>query len=70
MASNTAIVKTADTLFYLKDDAELMVIRPSLEKLDVIRRYFVADSATWAQPLFSGKAIFVKDTSTLARWTY
>ena len=70
MAANAAIVKTADTLFFLNDDAELIVLPPSSDGFAPIRRYSVADSPTWAQPVISGRAIFVKDASTLARWTY
>jgi hypothetical protein len=34
-----------------------------------LKRYKVADSATWAQPLITGNRIFVKDVSTLTLWT-
>jgi outer membrane protein assembly factor BamB len=68
-AANTAVVKAGDLLFLLNDDAELIVARSSREKLDVLKRYTVADSATWAQPAISGNRIFVKDVSTLSLWT-
>jgi hypothetical protein len=29
----------------------------------------VADSATWAQPVLSGRRILVKDVSTLTLWS-
>jgi hypothetical protein len=35
----------------------------------LLKRYTVADNATWAQPTISGKRIFVRDTSWLALWT-
>ena len=34
-----------------------------------LRRYTVADTATWAQPTISGHRVFIKDTSTLT-WTF
>ena len=68
-ASNTAIVKAADLLFLLNDDAELIVMRASRAGFDPFRRYTVADSATWAQPAISGNRVFVKDASTLTLWT-
>ena len=34
-----------------------------------LKRYTVAESATWAQPTLSGKRIFVKDVSALTLWT-
>ena len=33
------------------------------------RRYSVADSPTWAQPVISGSRVFVKDLTNLALWT-
>jgi outer membrane protein assembly factor BamB len=68
-ATNTAIVKAGDLLFLLNDDAELIVARSSQVAFEPLRRYTVADSATWAQPAISGNRIFVKDVSTLALWT-
>ena len=70
IAANTAVVKAADTLFFLKDDAELIVLKANPERFDPVRTYRVADSATWAQPLISGRRIFVKDTRSLTLWMY
>jgi hypothetical protein len=68
-ATNAAIVRAGDLLFVLKDDAELIVARSSPTGVEPLRRYSVADSATWAQPVISGNRVFVKDASTLALWT-
>jgi outer membrane protein assembly factor BamB len=68
-ATNTAVVKAGDLLFLLNDDAELIVARSSLKGFEPVKRYTVADSATWAQPAISGNRIFVKDVSSLALWT-
>lgn len=68
-ATNTAIVKTADVLFLLNDDAELIVARGRPTGLETIRTYTVANSPTWAQPVVSGRSIFVKDLTALALWT-
>jgi outer membrane protein assembly factor BamB len=68
-ATNSAVVKAGEVLFFLNDDGELIVARSNPEKLDVIRRYTVADSATWAQPTISGRRLFVKDLTALALWT-
>ena len=38
--------------------------------LEPIRRYTVAESATWAQPAISGNRVYVKDLSALALWTF
>jgi hypothetical protein len=69
-ATNAAILRAGDVVFLLKDDAELIVARPSATGLDPVKRYTVADSATWASPTVAGNRMFVKDTSALALWTW
>ena len=69
-ASNAAIVKAGETLFVLEDDAELIVGRTSEAGFEEVRRYDVADTATWAHPTISGNRVFIKDTSTLTLWTF
>jgi len=68
-AANTAVVKAGDLLFLLNDDAELIVARSNRAGFTPLKRYTVADSATWAQPAISGNRVFIKDTSSLALWT-
>jgi len=68
-AANTAVVKAADLLFLLDDDGELIVARASRAAFEPLKRYVVADSATWAQPAITGNRIFVKDANTLTLWT-
>jgi outer membrane protein assembly factor BamB len=68
-ATNAAIVRAGGLLFMLKDDAELIVAKASASGFEPVKRYTVADSATWAQPVISGNRLFVKDVSTLALWT-
>jgi outer membrane protein assembly factor BamB len=68
-ATNTAIVKAGELLFFLNDDAELIVARSNRNSFEPLQRYTVADSATWAQPAISGNRIFVKDVASLSLWT-
>jgi outer membrane protein assembly factor BamB len=68
-AENAAVVKAGDLLFLLKDDGELVVARADRAKFDVVKRYTVATSATWAQPAISGGRILIKDTRSLTLWT-
>jgi outer membrane protein assembly factor BamB len=68
-AANTAIAKAGDLLFLLNDDAELIVARGNATAITPLKRYTVADSATWAQPAISGNRLFIKDVSSLALWT-
>jgi outer membrane protein assembly factor BamB len=68
-AENAAILHAGDVVFSLEDDAELMIGRIGPAGFQELKRYTVANSATWAQPAISGNRIFVKDLSTLALWT-
>jgi outer membrane protein assembly factor BamB len=68
-ATNTAFVKAGDLLFLLNDDAELIIARSSRTGFEPLKRYTVAESATWAQPTISGNRVFVKDVSSLTLWT-
>ena len=68
-AGNAAIIKTADYLFVLKDDATLVVAKSTPGGFEPLKTYTVADSATWPAPVISGNRFFVKDLTTLALWT-
>jgi hypothetical protein len=68
-ATNTAVVKAGDLLFLLNDSGELIVAKASRAGFEPLKRYVVADSATWAQPAITGNRIFVKDVSSLTLWT-
>jgi outer membrane protein assembly factor BamB len=68
-AANTAVVKAGTLLFLLNDDGELIIARNSRTGFTPLKRYTVADSATWAQPAISGNRIFVKDAASVALWT-
>ena len=69
VAENTAVVQAGHLLFLLNDDAELIVTRGRRTEFEPLRRYTVADSATWAQPAVSGNRLFVKDFASFALWT-
>ena len=69
-ATNAALLHAGNLLFMLKDDAELIVANASTTAFDTVKRYTVADSATWALPTISGNRMFVKDTNSLALWTW
>jgi outer membrane protein assembly factor BamB len=68
-ATNAAVVKTNNLLFFLNDDGELIVARASRDRFDAVARYTVSNTATWAQPAISGNRIFIKDATSLTLWT-
>ena len=66
---NAAVVRAGDLWFALGTGAELIVARGNPRQLEILKRYDVADSATWAQPVLSGQRVFIKDLSTVSLWT-
>lgn len=68
-AANAAVVRAGAVWLALRDDAELIVARATTKAFEPIRRYTVAESATWAQPVISGQRVFVKDVSAISLWT-
>jgi outer membrane protein assembly factor BamB len=69
-ADNASIVRAGDYLLLSTTNSELIVARPSTTALDEIRRYTIADSATWAHPAYVGRNIIVKDVDTLTVWSF
>lgn len=69
-AENVALVRAGDLVMSLEDDGELVVGRVNSTQFQELKRYKVADSPTWAAPVISGDRIFVKDTTSLALWTW
>lgn len=68
-ANNAAILTAGDKLFLLTDDAELIAAKAGGAAFEPLRRYTVASSPTWANPLISGMHILIKDTETLTLWS-
>ena len=68
-AENAALVSAGDKLFLLTDNAELIVAKAGGAAFEPLRRYTVAGSPTWANPLLSGKCLLIKDTESLTLWS-
>jgi outer membrane protein assembly factor BamB len=66
---NASVLTSGGLIFLLTTDANLTVAKSSDKKLESIARYSVADSSTWAHPVFIGRQILVKDDSNLALWS-
>lgn len=69
VAENAAIVRAGNLWVALEDDAELVIARANRGKFEPLRRYTVAESATWAQPVISGSRLLVKDISSVTLWS-
>jgi len=68
-ADNASILNVGTTILALEADAELVVLSGSRSGFEPVRRYEVADSATWTLPTLSGNRMFVKDVDSLTLWT-
>jgi outer membrane protein assembly factor BamB len=65
---NAALVTAGGLVYALDTDANLKIFRASNKGLQELKRYTVADSATWAHPVLTGNRVVVKDAGTLAVW--
>ncbi len=65
-----AIVGAGDLLFSLEADGELVILRASTTAFEVLHRYRVSTTATWAPPVISGNRVIIKDVDTLSMWTW
>ena len=65
---NAAVVRAGENLFFLTNEAGLIIARCNARTFEPLRRYTVAASPTWAQPVILGDRILIKDASTLALW--
>jgi outer membrane protein assembly factor BamB len=69
-ADNASIVRAGHFLLLSTTNSELIVARPSATALEEIKRYTIADSATWAHPAYAGRTIAVKDVDKLIVWSF
>ncbi|MBI4264565.1 MAG: PQQ-like beta-propeller repeat protein [Acidobacteria bacterium] len=68
-AAQAAMQTAGDLVFSLEEDGELVISRVTRTASSPVRRYKLADTETWTQPVISGNRVFVKDVSSLALWT-
>jgi len=65
---NATLLNAGDSVLILNPDGELLVLRKNPKAFDLVHKYKVADSATWATPAFAGQRLLIKDVNTLAMW--
>ena len=54
-AENASIVRAGNFLLLSTTNSELIVAKPSATAFEEVKRYTIADSATWAHPAFAGR---------------
>jgi outer membrane protein assembly factor BamB len=69
-AENAALIAAGNLLIATTTEGELVVARRDASKLDVIKRYTVAESPIWAYPIPSGRGILIKDAEKVAYWLF
>lgn len=67
-SENAALLTAGDYLFILQDDGTLLIVKTTDKNFDVLQRYQVADSATWAHPVILRDRILIKDATSLTLW--
>lgn len=66
---NAAVLSADSVLLMLADDAELTIASATENKYEVLKKYTVAQSPTWAHPVILGNRLLIKDELTLALWS-
>ena len=63
---NAAMLSVGAYVFGLDSNADLTVAKATGTALEIVKKYHVADSATWAHPVPTSRGLLVKDANTLA----
>ena len=66
--TSAAIQSAGPNLIVLTTDGELLVVRRTPDRYDELRRYKVAESQTWAQPVLVPGGILIRDAKVLTLW--
>jgi outer membrane protein assembly factor BamB len=66
---HASVMLTPSNLVYLTNNADLIIARRDTTKFEVDKKYDVAESATWATPVFLGTDLLIRDATGLARLT-
>lgn len=69
-ADNASIIRAGDYVLCSTSNGELIVLKPNPSAYEEIKRYTIADSATYAHPALSGRSIVVKDVDKLIAWEF
>jgi outer membrane protein assembly factor BamB len=67
---NASVVSAGDFLLLSTTDSELIVARANAKVFEEVKRYTIANSATWAHPAYAGRAIVVKDVDKVIVWGF
>jgi outer membrane protein assembly factor BamB len=68
-AAQAAVLSAGPNLVLLTTDGELIVATRSPERFEELRRYTLAQTPTWAQPVLLGRQILIRDADSIAVWS-
>lgn len=66
---HASVMLTPANVVYLTNNADLIVVRRGTPKFEIEKKYDVADGATWANPVFLGTDLLVRDSNGVTRLT-
>jgi outer membrane protein assembly factor BamB len=67
---NASIVALGDRVVFLTDDARLVIINVTTDVYEPLVEYEVADTPTWAHPVFTSMGMLIKDLDSLTLWRF
>ncbi len=67
--TNASIQLAGPNLVVLTTDGDLLVVRRSPDKYEELKRYKVAESETWAQPVLVPGGILIRDARGITLWS-
>ncbi len=68
-AANASIARAGDYLFSIEEDGDLVVIKNSATAFELVKKYKVAEGDAFAEAVFSGNRILIKDLNHITLWT-
>ena len=69
-ALRAALIAAGNVLLAATTEGELVVAQRNGAKIDIVKRYTVAESPIWAHPVPAGRGVLIKDMETLALWEF
>ena len=66
--TNASLQNVGPNLLVLSTEGDLVVAKRGPEKFEELRRYKVAESQTWAQPVVLNDSIIVRTADAVTRW--
>ena len=67
---NAALISAGEILLSLTTDGVLSILEKTANEFKPLKRYTVANSPTWSQPVFFSNNVLIKDAETLTLWSF